>query len=127
MSIPFDSGVARRERRGEVPRYFLSAPGKVRRVRGVAMNRFLRRELGRKRPQDPTDQVLLISRLPLADFDQPAKFRRELFRRQQRKAAAHRGKRLGKIVDHAVEKDFFLLYLAQESFVPERRLAGLLE
>ncbi len=46
MSIPFDSGAARRERRGEVLRYFLSAPGEVGRVRGVAINRFLRRELG---------------------------------------------------------------------------------
>ena len=122
-----DSRAARREYCGEVLGYFLSAFGQVRRARPVSGGRYLRRQFIRKCLQNASDHLLLNLRLPLADFDQPAKFRRELLRRQQRKAAPHSREWLRKIVNHEVDENFLFLYLMQQPLVRNRRLPGLLQ
>ena len=118
VRIELDPSPACRERRRKILRDLLRAFRQIGGSRLVARNRILCRKLRGKRLQHSANHLFLIARLPLSDFNQLAQFRRKIFSCKKRKTTSDRRKRLRKIVDHAMQQNFFFLYFPQKALVP---------
>ena len=106
----------------------LRAGSEIRWFFGGTRGSLLRGQVAGKCFQNSTDHLFLALRFALARFDHAPLLAGEFFHPQNVEAAAHGVERLRKIVDDAVQKNFFFLDFANQPFVLEERIpSGLIQ
>ena len=84
-------------------------------------------EVGGESLEDPNDHGFLLFAGKLSEVREPFDFLVDAFGRKALESSAHGAERLRKIVNDAMEKDFFLLDFAKKLLMHEGRVSRSLE